>query len=49
MKVFKRIQEFRGRGCYVDGDNRYHKQKFKTIDKRKQVELWCEKEYRNLM
>jgi len=49
MKVFKRIQEFKGRGSYVDGDNRYHKQKFKTIDKRKQVELWCKKEYRNLI
>lgn len=49
MKVFKRISEFRGRGAYVDGDPRYHKQKFKTNDQREQVVLWAEKEYRNLI
>ncbi|KAL7554020.1 hypothetical protein ACHAWF_017524 [Thalassiosira exigua] len=49
IKVFKRIAEFKGRGSYVDGDPRYHKQKFKTNDQREQVVLWCEKEYRNLI
>ena len=49
VKVFKRIQEFRGRGAYLDGDPRYHGQKFRNIDKREQVELWTEKEYRNLI
>mmetsp|Transcript_22641 Transcript_22641/g.40841 ORF Transcript_22641/g.40841 Transcript_22641/m.40841 type:complete len:194 (+) Transcript_22641:1-582(+) len=49
VKVFKRISEFKGRGTYVDGDPRYHKQKFKTNDQRDQVVLWTEKEYRNLI
>ena len=49
VKVFKRISEFKGRGAYVDGDPRYHKQKFKTNDQREQVVLWTEKEYRNLI
>lgn len=34
------------RGSYVDGDPRYHKQKFKTNDQREQVVLWAEKEWR---
>ena len=37
------------RGSYVDGDPRYHKQKFKTNDQREQVVLWAEKENRNLL
>mmetsp|Transcript_29628 Transcript_29628/g.62919 ORF Transcript_29628/g.62919 Transcript_29628/m.62919 type:complete len:949 (+) Transcript_29628:112-2958(+) len=49
VKVFKRISEFKGRGAYVDGDPRYHKQKFKTNDQREQVVMWAEKEYRNLI
>ena len=49
VKVFKRVAEFKGRGSYVDGDPRYHKQKFSTNDMRNQVVLWCEKEYRNLI
>ena len=49
IKVFKRIQEFKGRRNYVDGDPRYHSIKFKNIDPRRQVELWAEKEYRNLI
>lgn len=49
IKIFKRISEFKGRGSYVDGDPRYHKQKFKTNDQREQVVLWTEKEYRNLI
>ena len=49
VKVFKRISEFKGRGAYVDGDPRYHKQKFKNNDQREQVVLWAEKEYRNLI
>lgn len=49
VKVFKRISEFKGRGMYVDGDPRFHKQKFKSNDQREQVVLWAEKEYRNLI
>eukprot|EP00571_Detonula_confervacea_P002864 CAMPEP_0172328906 /NCGR_PEP_ID=MMETSP1058-20130122/60598_1 /TAXON_ID=83371 /ORGANISM="Detonula confervacea, Strain CCMP 353" /LENGTH=983 /DNA_ID=CAMNT_0013046043 /DNA_START=66 /DNA_END=3017 /DNA_ORIENTATION=+ len=49
VKVFKRVVEFKGRGTYVDGDPRYHKQKFKTNDQRDQVVLWAEKERRNLV
>ena len=49
IKVFKRIQEFKGRRNYVDGDPRYHSIKFKNTDPRRQVELWAEKEYRNLI
>jgi RIO kinase 1 len=49
VKVFKRISEFKGRGAYVDGDPRFHRQKFKTNDQREQIVLWCEKEYRNLV
>jgi len=49
VKVFKRIQEFKGRGKYMDGDPRYYGKKFRNIDKREQVELWTEKEYRNLI
>eukprot|EP00816_Leptocylindrus_hargravesii_P011399 CAMPEP_0196804098 /NCGR_PEP_ID=MMETSP1362-20130617/3615_1 /TAXON_ID=163516 /ORGANISM="Leptocylindrus danicus, Strain CCMP1856" /LENGTH=665 /DNA_ID=CAMNT_0042176121 /DNA_START=29 /DNA_END=2023 /DNA_ORIENTATION=- len=48
VKVFKRIQEFRKRGEYVDGDSRYFGQKFASLDKRGQLELWAEKEFRNL-
>jgi len=49
VKIFKRISEFKGRGSYVDGDPRYHKQKFKSNDQRNQVVMWTEKEYRNLV
>lgn len=49
VKIFKRIQEFRKRGEYVDGDSRYYGQKFASLDKRGQLELWVEKEFRNLM
>lgn len=49
VKVFKRIEDFRNRGEYVDGDSRYFGQKFKSLDKRAQLELWTEKEFRNLM
>ena len=49
VKVFKRIEDFRNRGEYVDGDPRYYGQgKFKSLDKRAQLELWTEKEFRNL-
>jgi len=43
VKIFKRIQEFRQRGAYVNGDPRYHKVKFGKQDKRNQVEIWAEK------
>ena len=49
VKVFKRISEFRNRGSYIDNDPRYHGQKFRNVDNREQVELWAEKEYRNLL
>jgi serine/threonine-protein kinase RIO1 len=49
VKVFKRIQEFRGRGNYVDGDLRYAKTPFGKIGQREQLELWTEKEFRNLV
>lgn len=49
VKVFKRISEFKGRGMYVDGDPRFHKQKFKSNDQREQIVVWTEKEYRNLI
>jgi len=49
VKVFKRISEFRNRGSYIDNDPRYFGQKFSNADSREQVELWAEKEYRNLV
>ena len=49
VKVFKRITEFKGRGAYVDGDPRYFGQAFRKNSDREQVEIWAEKEYRNLL
>jgi len=49
VKVFKRIKEFRGRGDYVDGDPRYAGRPFKSFTDREQLEVWTEKEYRNLV
>jgi hypothetical protein len=49
VKVFKRIQEFRGRGEYVDGDPRYAGRPFRRLTEREQLELWTEKEFRNLV
>jgi len=49
IKVFKRIQEFKNRNMYIDNDPRYYGKKFRNADKREQVELWTEKEYRNLV
>ena len=49
VKVFKRITEFKGRGAYVDGDPRYFGQAFRKNSDREQVEIWAEKEYRNLV
>jgi len=49
IKVFKRIQEFRGRGSYVEGDPRFEDGKFKNANSREQLEMWAEKEYRNLL
>ena len=49
VKVFKRIQEFKGRGDYVEGDPRYAKKPFKKAGQREQLALWTEKEYRNLV
>jgi len=49
IKVFKRIQEFKGRGNYVEGDPRFTRDNFRKAGPREQLELWTEKEYRNLM
>lgn len=49
IKVFKRIQEFKGRGAYVEGDPRFVDGKFKNANSREQLEMWAEKEYRNLL
>mmetsp|Transcript_23614 Transcript_23614/g.34846 ORF Transcript_23614/g.34846 Transcript_23614/m.34846 type:complete len:597 (-) Transcript_23614:1527-3317(-) len=49
VKVFKRIQEFKQRGLYVDGDPRYPRSKFSQASAREQLELWTEKEFRNLV
>lgn len=50
VKVFKRISEFRNRRQYVAGDPRYKDGKdFKYAGARQQVELWAEKENRNLL
>ena len=49
VKVFKRIVEFRQRGAYVDGDPRYVTTPFSKVGPRQQLEIWCEKEFRNLV
>jgi serine/threonine-protein kinase RIO1 len=49
IKVFKKITEFRNRGYYVDGDPRFAKTNFSNRSKKDQLELWTEKEYRNLI
>eukprot|EP00535_Pseudo-nitzschia_heimii_P000577 CAMPEP_0197176780 /NCGR_PEP_ID=MMETSP1423-20130617/2589_1 /TAXON_ID=476441 /ORGANISM="Pseudo-nitzschia heimii, Strain UNC1101" /LENGTH=761 /DNA_ID=CAMNT_0042626201 /DNA_START=55 /DNA_END=2337 /DNA_ORIENTATION=- len=49
IKVFKRIKEFKGRGQYVDGDPRYAGRPFRSFTERDQLEVWTEKEYRNLV
>mmetsp|Transcript_19741 Transcript_19741/g.44823 ORF Transcript_19741/g.44823 Transcript_19741/m.44823 type:complete len:402 (+) Transcript_19741:54-1259(+) len=48
VKVFKKIQEFRNRAEYVIGDSRYRNIQFTKKSKQDQLELWTEKEYRNL-
>jgi serine/threonine-protein kinase RIO1 len=48
VKVFKRIQEFRGRGDYVDGDPRYNG-RFRDASAHEQLNIWAEKEFRNLI
>lgn len=49
IKVFKRTQDFQGRADYFDGDSRYGKHSFRNAGKREQLELWTEKEFRNLL
>jgi serine/threonine-protein kinase RIO1 len=50
VKVFKRIQEFKNRIDYVAGDPRYRDgENYKNAGPRQQLELWAEKEYRNLV
>ena len=43
IKVFKRIQEFRSHGEYVDGDSRYRRQSYHKLDRRQQIEVWTDK------
>lgn len=49
VKVFKRIQEFKGRGDYVTGDPRYAGVNFNNISHCDQLTMWAEKEHRNLI
>jgi serine/threonine-protein kinase RIO1 len=49
IKVFKRIKEFRGRGDYQEGDPRYMGLSFRDNGSQEQLELWAEKEYRNVI
>jgi serine/threonine-protein kinase RIO1 len=49
VKIFKRIQEFRNRGQYVDGDPRFYGKDFSRASGREQLEIWAEKEFRNLV
>jgi RIO kinase 1 len=49
IKVFKRIEDSRGRGDYVDGDPRFRDGKFQNASSKDQLEMWAEKEYRNLL
>lgn len=49
VKVFKKIQEFRARGDYVDGDPRYRRESFRKASPHEQLALWAEKEYRNIV
>eukprot|EP00520_Triparma_pacifica_P001053 CAMPEP_0118652244 /NCGR_PEP_ID=MMETSP0785-20121206/11214_1 /TAXON_ID=91992 /ORGANISM="Bolidomonas pacifica, Strain CCMP 1866" /LENGTH=544 /DNA_ID=CAMNT_0006544747 /DNA_START=65 /DNA_END=1695 /DNA_ORIENTATION=+ len=48
VKCYKRIVAFKNRGDYVDGDVRYYKKRFSDVDKRDQLTLWAEKEFRNM-
>jgi hypothetical protein len=49
VKIFKKIQEFRARGDYVDGDPRYRRESFRKASPHEQLALWAEKEYRNIV
>jgi RIO kinase 1 len=49
VKVFKKIKEFRSRGEYVDGDPRFAGRPYRSLTDREQLEIWTEKEYRNLV
>ncbi|CAB9515136.1 protein kinase RIO3 [Seminavis robusta] len=50
VKVFKRISEFKNRGEYVAFDPRYGDgQDFRHAGQRQQLEIWAEKEHRNLI
>lgn len=49
VKIFKKIQEFRARGDYVEGDPRYRRESFRKASPHEQLTLWAEKEYRNIV
>ena len=49
VKIFKRMQEFKNRAAYVDGDPRYATTNYRKASARDQLDMWTEKEYRNLM
>jgi serine/threonine-protein kinase RIO1 len=48
IKVFRHMDEVRGRSDYVDGDPRFDG-KFRNASSREMLEMWAEKEYRNLL
>ena len=48
VKVFKKITEFRNRGYYVEGDPRFGKTNYRNLSSKEQLEIWTEKEFRNL-
>lgn len=50
VKIFRTagVNEFRNRGQYVSVDARYKKRKFKMSNPRQALEVWAEKEFRNL-
>ena len=49
IKVFKHIDEFRAHGAYMDGDPRFEDARFRNSSNSEQLEMWAEKEYRNLL
>jgi hypothetical protein len=48
IKVFTHIEDVQGRNDYVDGDPRFDG-KFRNASSRDKLEMWAEKEYRNLL
>ena len=50
LKIFRTsLSAFKNRGDYVEGDARYSRSKFRSLNTRKALALWAQKEYRNLV